>query len=308
LGDTGSPEPVVSEDVRDTDAVSTLNFVPVVGSDANRSAPAAILERTFSAARVRRSDHNARRVRSRAASAPPNPARPDLVVFGLPVSGPYAPRFPWSVALGQSLGHDLMVTAGLVWCRSCAGYLCHFPRLLRAQCDKGRPRGSVPLPSRAHTLRRLFRGEHPDSGKHIGVPRSIPALQPSLASPSAPNGAVVRLGLTTACSSRPVSCSQRPAPNGDAGVSTLRALSATARAAHCPETSPALSPSLLEVSLSRAALRVEAKATTNGSGFPRHPAPPVLLHPSAHSAPDPCLGSRPGSVGVVTSRRARFRF
>ena len=285
---------------------SPADFMPVIGLDTSRHHQAAVLERTVQAARVRRSDHNrARSVRVRAQSAPANPARPVVPppVVGLPVSGPYAPRAPWSIALGQSLGHDFMVTAGLVWCRQCAGYLCHFPRLLRAECDHGFPLGrksaEATLPhSRARTLERLFRGEHPDSGRHIGVPRRIPRVVP-LPCP-APNGAVAAQRDFSACVSGgpSVPASLVPAshvrllPHGSARVPGSLSSAGTAQEVDSTGTSSsAIPPSLLEVSLQRAAsVRVAAKATTSVEGRPRNLAPPVLLHPSASLVHDPCLG------------------
>ena len=195
--------------------------------------------------------------------------------------------------------------------------------------------------SRSRTLERLFRGEHPDSGRHIGVPRRIPCVLP-LSRPT-PNGALVAPrepdaclqtppafgpkevvsaasrtlplspGLRRSCSSPclappapapPASVAAIPLPNGTSPVVTVVPQEVGSASTHCP----AVPPSLLEVSLLRAASRLAAKETANVEGRPRSLVPSVLLHPSAHSAPDPCLGSRPGSVGVVISRRGRFRF
>ena len=322
--------------------VPPLPCVPVIGLDTSRHAQAAVLERTVLAARVRRSDHNrARSARSRASSAPANLARPVVPSpeLGPPVSGPYAPRSPWSVALGQSLGHDLMVTAGLVWCRQCAGYLCHFPRLLRAECDHGFPLGrksavgALPY-SRARTLERLFRGEHPDSGRHIGIPRRIPRVLP-LSCPT-PNGveeaqrepparafppplyagpsavACVAVCASPLSPGPPaslvVAC---PVPIGLARVpGSIVPLSGTSQEVGSTGTPcPAIPPSILAVSLQRAAsARVAAKATPSAVGRPQSQTPPVLLHPSASPAHDLSLGSRSGGAGVSISRRGRFRF
>ena len=243
-----------------------------------------------------------------------------------------------------------MVTAGLVWCRQCAGYLCHFPRLLRAECDHGFPlgrrsaEGAIPY-SRARTLERLFRGEHPDSGRHIGIPRRVPRVV-SLSCP-APNGAVVAprelsvrastlplspgpteavVADTHAASAAPVVASPRPASSvpaplprssatapPDTAVETrlpfgTSSLAVAAQEVVCASSqSPAVPPSLLEVSLLRAE-SVRGQAATSVEGRPRSLVPSVLLHPSAYSGPDPCLGSRPGPVGAVNSRRGRFRF
>ena len=187
--------------------------------------------------------------------------------------------------------------------------------------------------SRTRTLERLFRGEHPDSGRHIGIPRRIPRVLP-LSCPT-PIGVVEAPRELKVCARTPplsgglgvvasaLSCASPlsrgpvvsathvacPLPNGSVRVPGSSSLAVTAQVVDSTSSSSsAIPPSLLEVSLQRAAVRVAAKATTSVEGRPRSLVPPVLLHPSASLGLDPCLGSRPGSVGVAISRRGRFRF
>ena len=109
--------------------------------------------------------YNARRITAKRSVKPVRPP---------PQNQPPRPRPPrWSFSRAFSLGHDMWVTAGLVWCEACAGYstIHGAPRILNAVCL--RPRVSDLSKQKQFIRRNLLEGKHPDSRKPLGVVRKL---------------------------------------------------------------------------------------------------------------------------------------